>query len=117
MAFAVAPRVAVDNDASELATVIEVSGRDRPGLLQALAAALASSGLSVQSAHVENFGERAVDAFYVVTDDGTKLVDAEAVAELKTQLTAVLLALEPEVAKVRARVAARSHPAALVSAP
>ena len=106
-AFPVAPRVAVDNDASDLATVVEVSGRDRPGLLQALAQALADAGLSLQSAHVESFGERAVDAFYVVGEDGLKLVDASAIAALKAQLTAVMLALEPEVQRVRAQAAAR----------
>ena len=109
-AFAVAPRVAVDNDASDLATVVEVSGRDRPGLLQALAAALAGAGLSVQSAHVESFGERAVDAFYVVTADGLKLTGPDALAELKTVLTAVLLEIEPEVTRVRAQAAARVRP-------
>ena len=110
-AFAVAPRVAIDNDASEFATVVEVSGRDRPGLLQALAKALADADLSVQSAHVENFGERAVDAFYVITAAGVKLADPDMSAALKGELTAVLLALEPEVAKVRARAAARARPA------
>ena len=107
-AFAVAPRVVVDNDASDLATVVEVSGRDRPGLLEAVARVLARSQLSVQSAHIESFGERAVDAFYVVAADGMKLTEAEELAALCRRLERVLLALEPEVEQVRARAAARS---------
>jgi [protein-PII] uridylyltransferase len=106
-AFAVAPRVTADNDASDAATVIEVSGRDRPGLLQALARALAAAELSVQSAHIESFGERAVDAFYVVTAEGLKLTDPDALSALRRELRAVLAEIEPEVAKVRARAAAR----------
>ena len=107
-AFAVAPRVAIDNDASDLATVVEVSGRDRPGLLQGVARTLAAAGLSVQSAHIESFGERAVDAFYVTTADGLKLQAPQVLADLKRDLTAVLLAIEPEVARVRAKTAARA---------
>ena len=106
-AFAVAPRVAIDNDASDMATVVEVSGRDRPGLLQAVAQVLAAAGLSVQSAHIESFGERAVDAFYVVTPDGLKLTEPAALTALRRDLAAVLIELEPEIAKVRAKAAAR----------
>ena len=107
-AFAVAPKVVVDNEASDLATVVEVSGRDRPGLLEAVARVLARSQLSVQSAHIESFGERAVDAFYVVAADGMKLTQGEALIALRRRLERVLLELEPEVEQVRARSAARS---------
>jgi [protein-PII] uridylyltransferase len=87
---------------------VEVSGRDRPGLLQSLARTLADAGLSVQSAHVENYGERAVDAFYVIDDQGDKLADLDRIASLKTALTAVLLEAEPEVRRARARASQRS---------
>jgi [protein-PII] uridylyltransferase len=107
-AFAVAPSVALDNDASDAATVVEVSGRDRPGLLQSLARTLADAGLSVQSAHVENYGERAVDAFYVIDDQGDKLADPDRIAGLKAALTAVLLEDEPEVRRARARASQRA---------
>jgi [protein-PII] uridylyltransferase len=107
-AFAVPPSVALDNDASDLATVVEVSGRDRPGLLQSLARTLADAGLSVQSAHVENYGERAVDAFYVLDEDGAKLDRPDRIAALKTALTAALLEAEPEVQRARDRIIARS---------
>ncbi len=53
-------------------TIIEVEGRDRPGLLWALAQTLYEHDLSVLSAHVEGVGERAVDCFYVrkIGEDG-----------------------------------------------
>jgi len=43
---------------------------DRPGLLYALAASLYEAELDVLSAHVENVGEKAIDAFYVQRKDG-----------------------------------------------
>jgi [protein-PII] uridylyltransferase len=69
-AFSISPTVTIDNDASPSATIVEVSGRDRPGLLAALARILAEAELSIQSAHIDNYGERAVDAFYVVARQG-----------------------------------------------
>ena len=89
-AFAITPTVTVDNDASEDASVIEVSGRDRGGLLGALAHTLTDAGLSIQSAHVDNYGERAVDVFYVVGEDGLKLAEPRRLQGLKTALTEVL---------------------------
>jgi [protein-PII] uridylyltransferase len=75
-AFDITPSVTFDNDASETATVIEASGRDRPGLLAALAKTLSDAGLSIVSAHIDGYGERAVDAFYVVDAKGAKVTDA-----------------------------------------
>jgi [protein-PII] uridylyltransferase len=89
-AFAISASVVIDNDASQSATVIEAIGRDRPGLVHALARALANEGLSIQSAHVDNYGERAVDTFYVVTADGGKLVVAAQAAAVRRRLTEVL---------------------------
>jgi len=94
-AFSVTPAVVVDNEASELATVVEVSGRDRPGLLEAIARTVATSGLSIQSAHIDCYGERAVDAFYVSSPDGTKVKDARQLGALRQSLTAVMQDAEP----------------------
>jgi [protein-PII] uridylyltransferase len=103
-AFAVAPTVALDNDASAAATVVEVSGRDRPGLLEALARTLAQADLSILSAHVDCYGERAVDAFYVVDGDGGKLHGAARTTALRKALTGVLQDADPEPAKSRPRL-------------
>ena len=89
-AFAISPGVVIDNDASPMATVVEATGRDRPGLVHALARALADAGLSIQSAHIDNFGERAVDSFYVVTSDGGKLTNPVHAAEVRQRLVEVL---------------------------
>jgi [protein-PII] uridylyltransferase len=89
-AFAIEPAVMLDNDASETSTVVEASGRDRPGLLAALAKTLADAGLSILSAHIDGYGERAVDAFYVVGAAGQKLTDAKKCQSLRSAMTAAL---------------------------
>jgi [protein-PII] uridylyltransferase len=100
-AFAITPTVMLDNEASAEATVVEASGRDRPGLLEALARTLSEAGLSIQSAHIDGYGERAVDAFYVQTADGGKLTDPRRIAAVRAALTEVLEAGEAYVAQRR----------------
>jgi [protein-PII] uridylyltransferase len=98
-AFDITPQVSFDNDASETATVVEASGRDRPGLLAALARALSDAGLSIVSAHIDNYGERAVDAFYVVDADGAKITEARRRNAVRAALVAALA--EPEAGRGR----------------
>ena len=109
-AFEVRPVVMVDHHASEAATVIEVSCADRPGLLADLSRVFNDEGLSIRSAHVASYGERAVDSFYVVDRRGRKVASEQRIAELRTALEAVLdsRAPAPEGRKVRsARASAR----------
>ncbi len=75
-AFAVAPNVLIDNKASNRYTVIEVNARDRPALLNALAYALFESKVTIRSAHIATYGERAVDTFYVTDLLGDKISEA-----------------------------------------
>jgi [protein-PII] uridylyltransferase len=75
--------------------VVEASGRDRPGLLAALAGAISDAGLSIHSAHIDGYGERAVDAFYVVDAEGQKIADSRRRNALKTSLMAALVAEAP----------------------
>ena len=89
-AFEVRPVVMIDHHASEAATVVEVSGADRPGLLAALSRVFNDQGLNIRSAHVASFGERAVDSFYVVDGKGRKIASEEVASELKAALEAVL---------------------------
>lgn len=63
----------IDNKASNRFTVIEVNARDRPALLFSLANALFQSKVTVHSAHVATYGERAVDTFYVTDLLGGKI--------------------------------------------
>jgi [protein-PII] uridylyltransferase len=100
-AFAITPAVMLDNDASETSTVVEASGRDRPGLLAALARTLSDAGLEITSAHIDGYGERAVDAFYVVDEAGQKLTDTRKGNSLKAALLSALNASEAEAGQAR----------------
>ena len=88
--FKVAPRVLVDNKASAHDTVIEVNGRDRPGLLYDLTQALSKLQLMIHGARIATYGERAVDVFYVQDALGDKI---EAPARLERIRTRLLEAL------------------------
>ena len=71
--FTVEPRVIIDNAASATHTVIEVNGRDRPGLLYALTRALSGEDVQIGSAQIATYGESAVDVFYIKDLFGLKI--------------------------------------------
>jgi len=72
-AFTIVPNVLIDNLASNRFTVIETHARDKPALLFNLAYALFQSKVTVHSAHITTYGERAVDTFYVTDLLGGKI--------------------------------------------
>ena len=99
-AFLVIPQVKIDDTLSSDYTVIDIAGRDRPGLLHDVANVLAEQNISIHSAHVGSYGERVFDAFYVQLPDNYD--DARKVA-LKEHLLAVLKRDEPEAPRTPAR--------------
>ncbi len=84
--FDVRPTVLFDNKASGRFTVIEVTARDRPALLNKLAHAMFTQKLMVNSAHITHYGERAVDTFYVTDLLGGKVSGGERLKRLETAL-------------------------------
>ena len=89
-AIHVPPRVVIDNRASNTYTVVEVNGRDRPGLLHDVTAAISEEGLQIASAHVTTYGVRAVDVFYVKDVFGLKIENERKLAQLREVLLAAL---------------------------
>ena len=71
--FKVAPHVLIDNKASRHYTVIEVNGRDSPGLLYRVTQALSKLGLGIHGAKIATFGAEVVDVFYVQDVFGSKI--------------------------------------------
>jgi [protein-PII] uridylyltransferase len=100
-AIHVPPRVVVDNRASNTHTVLEVNGRDRPGLLHDVTAAISDQGLQIASAHVTTYGVRAVDVFYVKDVFGLKVENERKLGALREALLEALAAPE-EVAPIPA---------------
>ena len=85
-AFEVRPTVAFDNEASHRFTVVEVSARDRPALLNRLARGLFEQQVMIRSAHITHYGERAADTFYVTDLTGDKITDEARMAAIRTAL-------------------------------
>jgi [protein-PII] uridylyltransferase len=88
--FTVPPRVLVDNKASASHTVVEVNGRDRPGLLFELTRALTNLNLQISSAKISTYGEKVVDVFYVKNLFGHKVDHPTKLDEIQRTLKAVL---------------------------
>jgi [protein-PII] uridylyltransferase len=84
--FIVRPRALIDNKASDGHTVIEVNGRDRSGFLYDVARTLSHLGLTIASAHITTFGERAVDVFYVKDVFGSKIVSKTKLDTIRADL-------------------------------
>ncbi len=88
--FKIAQRVQIDNKASNVYTVVEVSGRDRRGLLHDITRALAELGLSVASARIATYGTRASDVFYVKDVFGLKITNEAKLKSIEQSLREVL---------------------------
>ncbi|MFZ1480480.1 MAG: [protein-PII] uridylyltransferase, partial [Paracoccaceae bacterium] len=65
--------ITIDNEGSDIYTIIEVDTRDRPGLLYDLTRTLAGNNISIVSAVIATYGAQVVDTFYVKDMFGLKL--------------------------------------------
>ena len=90
--FSVEPQVFIDNESSNLFTVIEVNGLDRTGLLYALTEALFDVHLNIGSARITTYGEKVVDVFYVKDSFGHKITNPQKIEAVRKRL---LEALQP----------------------
>ena len=90
-AFTAEPNVLTDNRASNRYTVVEVNAMDRPALLWALTYALFQARVTIHSAHIATYGERAVDVFYL-TDLTSEKIDGARLKALEKKLLAVAAA-------------------------
>jgi [protein-PII] uridylyltransferase len=77
------PEVTVHNDASDVASVIEVRTGNAIGVLYRLARAFLDLQLDVRHAKVQTLGDEVVDTFYVVDGHGRKIAGEEPLAELR----------------------------------
>ncbi|MEY3986344.1 MAG: hypothetical protein RLZ59_1789 [Pseudomonadota bacterium] len=85
-AFDIAPNILIDNRASNRFTVIEANARDRPALLYDLAYALFEAKVTIHSAHIATYGERAVDTFYVTDLTNDKISNDARLEDLEVRL-------------------------------
>ncbi|HEY4164295.1 MAG TPA: [protein-PII] uridylyltransferase [Dongiaceae bacterium] len=107
--FPVVPRVLIDNKASANHTLIEVTGRDRRGLMHFLTKALTALNLQISTAKISTFGHRVVDVFYVKDQFGLKVESETRLKAIREALMAVLVetgAAAPEEAEAPRRIPA-----------
>ena len=82
--------VAVDNDASDFFTVIEIGAPDRIGLLYDITRTLSDLELDVHLAKVATYTDRVIDAFYVRDALGRKVLEAADVASIERSIRSLL---------------------------
>ncbi|KAJ0110435.1 hypothetical protein Patl1_01263 [Pistacia atlantica] len=80
------PRVMIDNDACERATVIQVDGVNRHGHLLEVVQVLKDLNLLITKAYVSSDGGYLMDVFYVTDTDGKKIRDKGTVNYLQSTL-------------------------------
>ena len=88
--FKLPPDVQLSNGLSRKFTVIEISGLDRAGLLYDLTRELADLNLTIGSAHIGTYGEKAVDVFYVTDLTGAKITSPARIGAVRDRLLKVL---------------------------
>ena len=99
-------RILVDNRASSQHTVVEINGRDRPGLLYDISRALTDLSLSIITAHISTYGVQAVDVFYVKDRYGMQVTKKAEIERVRTRLLSALETPEPAAKSAAITVAA-----------
>ena len=77
------PLVLIDNEQSSRATVLEVRAPDGIGVLYRISRVLADMHLDIRHAKVSTIGHEVIDTFYVVDIDGSKVLDAAVLDEIR----------------------------------
>jgi [protein-PII] uridylyltransferase len=85
-AFTVKTDVKFWVDANNQRTAMQVTTRDRPGLLSRIARALLDCNIQLQNAKVATYGERAEDIFFITDKDGAPIMDQVIHDQLRTTL-------------------------------
>lgn len=89
-AYPAEPRVLIDNDASEIATVVEVRAPDTGPVLYQVAHALSVCGVDITRALVSTLGAEAIDVFYVQRIGGGRVTDPAHLSSISSALLAAV---------------------------
>jgi [protein-PII] uridylyltransferase len=81
--FPIQPAVTIEPDEKGLHYVLSISAADRPGLLYAIAMALAAHGANLHTAKISTLGERVEDTFLI---SGGDLGNSASRIKLETEL-------------------------------
>jgi [protein-PII] uridylyltransferase len=92
--FTVKNNIVIDNNASDIATLVEVHTKNRHGVLYKISQGLLSLGLKITTAKIITYGEAVVDVFYVKDSYGFKLIQKDTQTVVKEKLNSILESLE-----------------------
>ncbi len=79
-------KIEIDNQSSEIFTIIEAYGDDRVGMLYEITRILSDFGINIFRARIGSRADQVVDVFYVLDYDGRKIKDLEFQKELQQGL-------------------------------
>jgi len=79
-------RVVLDNEASDLYTIVEVYAEDRIGLLYDVTRTLADFGINISRAKIGTKVDQVVDVFYVQDKKGQKISASDLQEEIRNAL-------------------------------
>ncbi len=88
--FNVPTQVSFENNESPSYSIIEISTADRIGLLHTICRCLQMQGLNISSAHINTYGEKAVDVFYVRDAYGMKIAHPKRMEQIQEALYHVM---------------------------
>ncbi|KAM7279912.1 hypothetical protein ACFE04_007046 [Oxalis oulophora] len=80
------PRVVIDNEASNDATVIQVDSVNKPGILLEVVQVLTDMNLTIRKAYISSDGGWFMDVFNVIDHDGKKITDKKLIAYIQRRL-------------------------------
>ena len=89
-AFTVPTDVQFWMDKNNQRTAMQVTARDRPGLLSRIARALLDCNVLLQNAKVATYGERAEDIFYITSKEGAPITDEPTHNQLRATIVKYL---------------------------
>jgi [glutamine synthetase] adenylyltransferase / [glutamine synthetase]-adenylyl-L-tyrosine phosphorylase len=81
--------IEIDNEASDVYTVLHIQAEDTTGFLYELSNALALSGIDVVRVTVSSVGKRVFDSLYVTDTEGNKIDDANRLRELRSAVVLI----------------------------
>lgn len=79
-------RIEIDNESSDVATIVDIYTHDRVGLLYDITKTLTKLGLSIDYAKISTKVDQAADIFYVREIDRGKILDEENLKKIKNAL-------------------------------
>ncbi len=88
--FLIPTRVFFENQQSANCTIVEVSGADRTGFLHNICHVFQKENINIVSAHINTYGEQAVDVFYIKDPYGFKITHPQKISHLRNLLLKAL---------------------------